>query len=760
MSQWFPSNVSGICASTQKWFQLNFSYIRQTMDVPMRLLASKLQTLPSRSPIVLAALLGSLWTSALAAERSVAAVFTEEGIILDGVLQEGAWPKAQPATGFIQSEPRPGQLASQPTEVRILFDEDNLYLGVSCLDDNPQGPVVKSLRVDFSSSDEDSFEILLDPFASGRDGFLFIVNPSGAKRDEQISNGGREVNASWDAVWDVKTRVTPAGWTAEIRIPFKTLRYPKGAGRPWRINFGRHIRRHNESTYWSPLPRQFDIRQVHLSGMLEGLSAEKIRPGRNVQVTPYVVSSAIQNNGDTSTKGDVGGDIKYGLTSGLTLDLTVNTDFSHVEVDQQQVNLDRFRLSFPEKRDFFLENSGVFEIGSVRLSAGLPDPEDALVFYSRNVGLSPEGQPVPILGGGRLSGRMGQYSLGLMSIQTDRMGSQEAENATVLRAKRDLLERSYVGGFYLSRTGSERAANRLYGFDGLYQPRRDLTFSGHFAKSQTPGVRGDDWMFRTEALYDASWLTFRNKFTEIQDDFRNDLGFTLRHGVWIERLEVRPRLRPPRRGIIREIQPYVSMRFVAGPRAGMVYRQHSLGFDVPFQNGAFLRIRRRNFFERLEENFRIRSGITIPTGDYHFNDYGVEFTSDRSRALSGNARWYDGDFWNGEKASWQLGGRFEPNAHLSTEVSYSRDRVRLRAGAFTTSLSRFRIQYSFNTVTSLDALVQYNLEDQSVTSNVRFNWIHRPLSDLFLVYTEERPTSGAAPVNRVFTLKYTYLISF
>ena len=720
----------------------------------------KLLTILSRSPIVLTVLLGSFCSSALGAEQSVAAVPTEESIVLDGVLEEGAWSKARPATGFIQSEPRPGQPASQPTEVRILFDEDNLYVGVNCLDDHPQGPVVKSLRVDFSSDDEDSFEIVLDPFASGRDGFLFIVNPSGAKRDEQISNGGREVNASWDAVWDVKTQVAPAGWTAEIRIPFKTLRYPKGVDNRWRINFGRHIRRRNESAYWAPLPRQFDIRQVHLSGTLEGLSAEKIHPGRNVQVTPYVVGSAIQNAGGTSTRGDVGGDIKLGLTPGLTLDLTVNTDFSHVEVDQQQVNLDRFRLSFPEKRDFFLENSGIFEIGSVRLSAGLPDPEDALVFYSRNVGLSPEGQPVPILGGGRLSGRMGQYSLGLMSLQTDRVGSQGPENATVLRVKRDLLERSYLGTFFLSRTGSKRLANRLYGFDGLYRPRRDLTFSGHFAKSQTPGVQGDDWMFRVEGFYDASWLTLRNKFTEIQDGFRNDLGFTLRQGVWIDRLEVRPRLRPRGRGIIREVQPYLSLRFVQDPELGMVYRQHSLGFDVPFQNGAFLRIRRRNFFERLEENFRIRSGITIRAGDYHYNDYGVEFTSDRSRALSGNARWYKGDFWNGGKVSWQAGGRLEPNARLSTEVSYSQDRVHLPVGAFTTTLSRFRIQYSFNTITSLDALVQYNREERSVTSNVRFNWIHRPLSDLFLVYTEERPTSGTAQVNRVLTLKYTYLISF
>lgn len=267
-------------------------------------------------------------------------------------------------------------------------------------------------------------------------------------------------------------------------------------------------------------------------------------------------------------------------------------------------------------------------------------------------------------------------------------------------------------------------------------------------------------MFRVEGFYDASWLTLRNKFTEIQDGFRNDLGFTLRQGVWIDRLEVRPRLRPRGRGIIREVQPYLSLRFVQDPELGMVYRQHSLGFDVPFQNGAFLRIRRRNFFERLEENFRIRSGITIRAGDYHYNDYGVEFTSDRSRALSGNARWYKGDFWNGGKVSWQAGGRLEPNARLSTEVSYSQDRVHLPVGAFTTTLSRFRIQYSFNTITSLDALVQYNREERSVTSNVRFNWIHRPLSDLFLVYTEERPTSGTAQVNRVLTLKYTYLISF
>ena len=524
---------------------------------------------------------------------------------------------AGPAADFIQAEPSQGEPSTQRTEVRILFDSESLYFGIVCFDNDPGGIVANSLRRDFASADEDTFEILLDTFASSRNGLLFVTNPNGAKRDVQVTNEGRELNESWDAIWEVKAHINEQGWTAEVRIPISSLRYGQGQEGDWKVNFGRRIRRGNEIAYWSEIPRRYNITQVSLAGTLLGVSRDDIHPGRNLSVTPYVMGNLIDQRGDRSSDVDFGADLKYGVTPGLTLDLTYNTDFSHVEVDQQQVNLDRFRLSFPEKRDFFLENQGLFEIGSVRLRRGTPNVEDPAVFYSRNIGLSPDRRTVPIVGGARLTGRMGAYELGLLNIQTEETENQGPENNSVLRIKKDVLARSWIGGFFLNRQGPDRPDNRVFGVDGLYRPLDDLTFNTFFAKSQTPGIEGNNWLLRVEGQYDSRRVLLIGTHADIQEDYQNDLGFTKRTGVRAERFEMRPRFRPWEGGVIREIQPVFNVRYVGDTDNRLVTRKQSLGIDFFFQNGAFLRLRRRNYFERLDEDFAIRSTVIIPLGDYN-----------------------------------------------------------------------------------------------------------------------------------------------
>ena len=683
-----------------------------------------------------------LWGEARATDRIVHSLPTEEVIVVDGVLNGEPWQLAEPAADFIQAEPSQGEPSTQQTEVRILFDSESLYFGIICFDDDPGGIVANSLRRDFASADEDTFEILLDTFASSRNGFLFVTNPNGAKRDVQVTNEGRELNESWDAIWEVEARINEQGWTAEIRIPIRSLRYGQGQEGDWKVNFGRRIRRGNEIAYWSEIPRRYNITQVSLAGTLLGVSRDAIHPGRNLSITPYVIGNLIDRRGDRDGDFDLGADLKYGVTPGLTLDLTYNTDFSHVEVDQQQVNLDRFRLTFPEKRDFFLENQGLFEMGRVRLRRGTPNVEDPAVFYSRNIGLSPDRRTVPIVGGARLTGRMGAYELGLLNIQTDETQTQGPENNSVLRIKRDVLARSWIGGFFLNRQGPDRVDNRVFGIDGLYRPHEDMTVNSVFAKSQAAGVEGNDWLLRVEGQYDSRRILLIGTHADIQEDYQNDLGFTKRTGVRAERFEMRPRFRPWEGGPIREIQPVFNVRYVGDSENRLVTRKQSLGIDFFFQNGAFLRLRRRNYFERLDEDFAIRSAVIIPLGDYNYEEQGLEFNTDRSRTLSARVTWYQGEFWNGDKTSLQVGGQFRPDYHISTEFDFTRDNVSLPGGDFQVDLFRFRLRYAFNTRTFLDTLVQYNSEEQNVTSNVRFNLIHHSLSDLFLVYTEERPTSG------------------
>jgi hypothetical protein len=694
-----------------------------------------------------------------AAGPAITAVRIAEPIVLDGALDDAPWRLAVPVSDFVQSEPRQGERASEATEVRVLVDAQNLYFGVTCFDRDPHGIRSNSLRVDFSPADEDIFQIILDPFASSRDGFLFIINPYGAKRDEQISNEGRESNVSWDAEWDVRTAWLSDGWSAEIRIPLRSLRYERGQARPWKVNFGRQIRRNNEEVYWAQIPRQLEITQLSLAGELVGLDLDQLGPGRNLLVTPYVVANRVTSNDISDNAGDFGADLKFGLTPGLTLDVTYNTDFSHVEVDQQQVNLDRFRLSFPERRDFFLENEGIFQIGSVRVQA-MSDAEDPAVFYSRNIGLSLAGRPVPILGGARLSGRVGSYALGLMSIQTEEGDDQGPENATVMRVRRDVLRRSWIGGFLLNRDGPERVGNRVFGVDGLFRPSNDLTVTSYFSQSQTPDVSGNDWTLRVESFYNSRRWHLLLTHANIQPDYRDDLGFVPRRGVVANRIEARPRFRPWQGGPVREFQPVLNIRYTEDSDYDLLSREQAMGFDMYFRDGAFLRFRRRQYFERLDEDFAIRPGIVIGTGGYRFDEQGLEYNTDRSRRLAISAKAYTGTFWDGRKVSWEASADYRPSAHLGASFGISRNDVDLPGGDFTTNLVRLRLQYAFNTRLFLDTFIQYNNERDEVTSNVRFNWIHRPLSDLFLVYTEERATRGPVPVDHVISIKYTRLFSF
>ena len=706
-------------------------------------------------------MLGSSSAEILEAQKSVHGLGTEESIVVDGFLDEASWLLAEPATDFIQAEPTQGEPSTERTEVRILFDSENLYFGVTCLDSDPGGIVGNSMRRDFRPGYEDSFEIVLDTFADFRSGFLFVTNPKGAKRDVQVSNDGREQNASWDVIWDVKTRINQEGWIAEIRIPIKSLRYDRSHENVWNVNFGRRIRRKNETIYWSEIPRQYQISRVSLAGRLLGVGEADWSPGRNLQVIPYVVTNIVDNPEGTSTSADVGGDIKYGLTSGLTLDLTVNTDFSHVEVDRQQVNLERFSLFFQEKRDFFLENSGMFDIGGVPSRGGRKDEEDVVVFHSRRIGLSENRRPVPLIGGARLTGRASAYQLGLMSVQTDEAVDQGQENASVFRVRRDTFARSWVGAFFLNRQGPERPTNRVYGLDGTYRPNTDWVFNGLFAQSQSPGISEDDWTMRMQGEFNRPWLWVNLVHTNVQENYRDDLGFTPRPHMHVTRFETVGKVRPWEGKLIREIRPQYRVRYLENFELGALgLRKLTLGLDFEFRNSSLLRFRRTARFERLGEAFEVRDGIEVAAGDYNYTEWFLDWITDRSRILSADVHWIGGDFWDGRKTTVRFGIQFRPSAHLTTQISFSRDNVSLPTGKFKADLSGFRFNYAFNTQTFLDTFIQYNSEKQLLTSNIRFNLIHHLLSDLFVVYTEGRPTAGDIGTDRLISLKYTHLLTF
>ncbi|MDP2957280.1 MAG: DUF5916 domain-containing protein, partial [Longimicrobiales bacterium] len=385
------------------------------------------------------------------------AVEVREGIRLDGVLDDEVWQRAQAVTDFIQAEPLEGEAATERTEVRMAFDGDNLYIAAYLHDSEPDALVVTDIKKDFTEMEQDAFSVILDTFRDRRNGYVFMTNPEGARADQQVTNEGREINASWDAVWEVRSRRVADGWTTEMAIPFRALRFDEGADRPWGINFSRRIRRKNELAYWSPVPRSFTLTRVSLAGDLVGLP--RASGGRDLRVKPYVLGSEARATGVEAYDGrrEVGLDVRARVLDASTLDLTYNPDFAQVEADVQQVNLTQFSQFFPEKREFFLENSGLFYVGDAArnnrvLTTPTPD-EDLLIFFSRRVGVADDGRAIPITAGGRLTGKVGGTSVGAIVMRTDDLEGLPGSDYGVVRVRQDILSGSDIGGILMTRRG-------------------------------------------------------------------------------------------------------------------------------------------------------------------------------------------------------------------------------------------------------------------------------------------------------------------
>ena len=337
------------------------------------------------------------------AGKRVEAVRIDERIVIDGRLDEAVWQRANPAVDFYQQAPNEGELASRPTEVRFLYDDSMLYIGAMMYDDEPEKAITNDLSRDFSGFSQDQFGVILDLFRDQKTGFGFLVNPGGAMRDTQAYDNGRN-DGNWNGVWYCRTARLENGWSAELGIPFKTLRFPNREVQEWGLNLMRRVRRFNETTVWSPVPRPFTHYRVSDAGVLTGIQAQS--SGTNIRVLPYAKGETEEGLPDSDDlSGDAGVDVKWGLTSSLVLDGSYRTDFSEVEADAQQINLTRFSLFFPEKRQFFLESPGSFQIGLT--SPGGENRRDLIPFFSRRIGLSSQGQPIPVMGGLRLTGREG-----------------------------------------------------------------------------------------------------------------------------------------------------------------------------------------------------------------------------------------------------------------------------------------------------------------------------------------------------------------
>lgn len=695
-------------------------------------------------------------------DRKLAPVKVQEEITIDGKLEEASWALAPVATNFIQNEPKPDEPASEKTEVRTLYDNENIYFGFFMKESRMKGLVINELDKDFNTESADTITVILDTFHDERNGYQFSINAAGAKYDAQMINEGRATNVDWDAIWYVKTSRCEDGWIAEIAIPFKTLNFQTTDIQTWGINFHRNLRSNgrNEDSYWSPLPRIFDIQRVSLAGTLENL--QEIKPGANLRIKPYLLGNMLKTGDlDTQLDGDFGFDVKYGIKNSFTLDFTYNTDFSQVEADEQQINLTRFSLFFPEKREFFLENSGIFQFGT---GGQYAMSSDMMFFFSRRIGLSDDGKVIPILGGARLTGRAANWEIGLLNMQQKEHERSPATNFTVARVRRNILANSDIGIMMTNKEVSGADYNRVLGTDANFRFGQAFSIDGYLAKSFSlkAGKDTKNLAYNAGLNYQDGTFDITARYTGIQENFTNEMGFVPRTGIrkfWgFAAYSWRPE---PIRKWVRSLRPHAPLTYIVDPDGKIETREVGYHINAFFQDGSQIELGINPTLENVKNPFIISraNNIYVPAGLYRFTSYFFRGNSDESRRLSGSGRFELGDYYGGYKHTYTIGASFRFNYKMNASINFTHNNISLPQpnGHFKTNLLLTRFNYSFSTNMFLKALVQYNSDARQWSSNIRFNIIHRPLSDFFLVYNEQRDELSGDLIDRAVIAKFTYM---
>ncbi|MFQ5702727.1 MAG: DUF5916 domain-containing protein [Gemmatimonadales bacterium] len=715
----------------------------------------------------------SLPTVITDAERmEVAAVEVHVPPHIDGVLSDSVWATHAPVTGFIQAEPYEGRPATERTEVWVCFDSHNLYIAARLYYRDPDEIVVSDIKRDFRSDNQDTFEVILDTFGDRRNGYVFATNAEGARADRQVTNEGREINSSWDAPWTAKARRSGEGWMVEMAIPFEGVRSANSEHLVWGINFSRRIRHNNEVVFWAPIPRAYALTRLSLAGNLTGLKS--INRGRDLRITPYVLGRTVRETGGTSfdQKGDGGVDIKYGVTNGLTLDLTVNPDFAQVEADAQLVNLTQFSQFFPEKRDFFLENSGLFFIGdtprNTRVSTAPRGDEDLLVFFSRRMGLSEDGRPIPIDGGLRLTGQAGDFQIGAMGLRTRETADVNANDYGVFRLRRNLFANSDVGTLIMTRVNADDAGdyNYIYGGDANIRLPGRVDWSSFFLNTETPGVTGPRYAFQTSLNREANFVHAKFGLLAIGDNFNDELGFVRRTGVrkWSMDVGIRPRFAGLRRRGVREMHPHLVWKYITNQSGKMLAKSFHSGYTFFLNNGGYGELSVNPTTETLSSPLSVsRDAPPVPAGRHDWTTYMLRMNSDASKPVSVSLTGIVGGLWTGTQRTIRVTTTVRPSYKMSASLGLSRTAGDLNVpdGDFVSEIWTMRGNVSFTTNMFVGALVQYLADRDLLNVNVRFNFIHGPLSDLFIVYNEQRFTSDTslAP-GRSVILKFTQMLGF
>ncbi len=710
---------------------------------------------------------------------------------LDGRVDDEIWNSAPPYSTFTQQEPDEGQPATERTELRFLADRENLYISVIAFDREPDRIIVTQSRRDGDLNDTDSIQILLDTFNDGQNAFVFGTNPFAIEYDGQVMNEGQTsgslgrsgaggsqrgqvsgFNTNWDADWSVRAGITSRGWEAEFSIPLKTLRYKSGQNQTWGVNAMRIIRRRNEQSYLAPVPRGYTLHRVSVAGKLHGL---ELPARRQLQLIPFGLRRDGLNKtvADRQRSGewDFGGDLKWGVTSELTLDLTARTDFAQVEADEEQINLTRFALFFPEKRPFFLENAQTFQFGHSQAID---------LFFSRRIGLSERGVPIPIIGGGRLSGKIAGMNVGLLNMQTravldDRNAGAviaPSNNFSVVRVVRE-IGRSNVGAAFVNRAASGPHAapgdfNRGYGVDAAWQATTNGKLFAFLARTDSPKAKGgSDYAGRAFYSYANPLIQSSVGYSEVGKAFNPEMGFLVRKNYRRTEGRVSVTYDPKRWDWIRRISPHSNFNMFWNREDGRLETGdgHFHFFDIMQSNGGRFGYAINTGLDRPRTPYQVYAGadgkrVTIPAGDYAWAQGTLEFQTNQSAPFFVVLRQFTGSYYDGDFLGWQSTFAGRAGTRLTASVGWNRDKVKLPYGSFTNDLVPMKVSYSFTRFANLEGLLQYNRQAATFSSNIRFAVINRSGTGFFVVYNNQQDTTrstDATLLGRSFIVKMSRL---
>ena len=711
-------------------------------------------------------------------EKSINAVETNTPPKIDGnVLDDPAWKNISQTTGFIQQSPYEGKQASEKTIVKIAFTKDHFYLSVVCYTNQTENIIINDTRRDSPLDDMDSFIFILDTFNDNQNGYAFGTNAAGIEYDAQITKGGENIarigrfssgaggafNINWDGSWVVKTKIHNDRWSAEFEIPFKTLRYKSEKTQEWGVNFQRVNASIQEVSHWSPINRQFTVNRLISAGALTGVSPPL---SQNIKFIPYFLTQRNSNSGDkvkTNTYESEGGfDGKVSIGSGLNLDLTYNTDFAQAEADEQQINLDRFSLFFPEKRAFFLENAGLFSVGDNSFGGS-----EVSMFFSRRIGLAGAGNQVPINGGARLTGTIANMRVGLLNMSTKSAQGRPSNEYQILRLKKELPNRSHVGAIAtnLIKLGNEKYSNEVVALDAKWGIGEVSQIDGYTAISNTPNLDKEKaYAFRLQASSTGKMFSNALSYTEIGEDFNPEMGFLKRSGgyrKWSGRIFTR--LRPENDLGVLELRPHVNYdgywKLNGFHQTGKLHVDNHLEFRSGYEIHTGINFTK----EGLIEDFDIfpSKSIVVPKSTYDHMEAQLYYTSPPTSKISFSVMSYIGGFFGGDRISSSPRLKIRFGDKFNSEISYNYNNVNLPGGNFITYLSRSRLTYSFNPKMYIQALLQYNNQSNESFINWRFIIQRSAASGLYVVYNQMEDYDGIPTKrNNTLILKYSHLFDF